>query len=217
VTVPDLTRWIELETAQPRARNNLRASWVTFFRWARTARALPKTEQTEAELVQRWRVERKAIAIYTPEELAALLDHARTREAWEMVALPTLSRLCGVRRHEVTGEQTNHQGLTWAEILFEEDMVRVGVQKIRTKVDRLTLLCPAAKQWLRLCPQKAEESVCALGNAGNVLIRLAKVAGVNLKGNGLRKSYITYRMAMVQNAHQVADECGNSPEEINAS
>jgi hypothetical protein len=214
----EITKWIQAETSGARARNNLRASWVTFFRWARMMRALPASVKTEAEMVEKWTVSRSPIKIYTVEELRALLYHAQKKELWPLVALIILGGLCGIRRHEITGEKTDHQGLTWGDVLWEEEMVRVGQQKIRTKGDRLVPLGDSAQAWLRLCPdRKPEETVFGLRDSVKPMIRLAKVAGVKLKRNGLRKSYITYRMALVQNAHQVADECGNSPEEINAS
>ena len=46
-------------------------------------------------------------------------------------------------------------------------------------------------------------------NAG--LRRADKVTPVRWKKNALRHSFISYRVADVQNVHQVALECGNSP------
>ena len=41
-----------------------------------------------------------------------------------------------------------------------------------------------------------------------------KVNRVEWKKNGLRHSFISYRVAEIQNVNQVALECGNSPEVI---
>jgi hypothetical protein len=41
--------------------------------------------------------------------------------------------------------------------------------------------------------------------------------GIKWKKNPLRHSYISYRLAEVKNIYQVAEECGNSPEEIKRS
>jgi hypothetical protein len=40
---------------------------------------------------------------------------------------------------------------------------------------------------------------------------LAKVLGIEWPSNGLRHSFITYRIAEIQSADQVALEAGNSP------
>lgn len=217
VNMPELVQWIKAETPNARARNNIRGAWTTFFRWARdVARALPMADKTEAELVPRWKVEKTPISIYSPDQYRKLMQGAQAKGDWELVAFLTLSGMCGARSHEITGERTNHLGLQWEDVLWEEKMVRVGKQKVRTKGDRLTPLGEAALSWLRLCGKK-EGKICRISVRREGLNTLAKQVGVALVRNGLRHSYITYRMALVQNAHQVADECGNSPGEIYAS
>jgi hypothetical protein len=50
--------------------------------------------------------------------------------------------------------------------------------------------------------------------AGDVVCRATKTSdetAVVWKRNGLRHSYCTYRMAVVQNEHTVSSEMGNSP------
>ena len=42
----------------------------------------------------------------------------------------------------------------------------------------------------------------------------AKAAGVKWKGNAMRHSYVSYRLAQIKNAAQVALECGNSAQMI---
>src|SRR5205807_58583 len=57
-------------------------------------------------------------------------------------------------------------------------------------------------------------SVCDLANITNALRRTAQRAGVPFLRNALRKSFISYRLALLKDIGQVADEAGNSPQVI---
>ncbi len=48
----------------------------------------------------------------------------------------------------------------------------------------------------------------------NEVLWVAKKAGVDWKRNGLRHSFISYRMALVKNENTMALEAGNSPQMI---
>jgi len=61
---------------------------------------------------------------------------------------------------------------------------------------------------------KMQGPVCPFVKSDNQLAELAEAAGVAWKSNGLRKSFISYRLAITQNITQVADEAGNSPAKI---
>jgi hypothetical protein len=46
---------------------------------------------------------------------------------------------------------------------------------------------------------------------------LRDAAGVAHKKNGNRKAYISYAMALTRNANEIAEQCGNSASEIQAT
>ena len=47
--------------------------------------------------------------------------------------------------------------------------------------------------------------------------RLAAASKVEWVHNGLRHSYISYQMAILRDAAKVAEQCGNSPEQVQAN
>ncbi len=193
-----------------RYRKNIRGAVVTFFRWSRDKKkALPPNLMTEAEHLNEINVKRKQVMVYTPDELRRMLD-AATGELRDVIVL---GALCGLRASEITGEETDHPPLPKEAILFDFDQVRVGEQKVQSKGNRFAPLLPAAKKWLAHLNGKTGP-VWTGRKFEYHLKKICKAAGVDFIRNGLRKSWITYRMAIVKNAHQVADEGGNSPSEI---
>ena len=59
----------------PRTRRNVRAAWVTFFRWCVQNEFLPHGEKTAPERLEKPAIRRKIPSTYTPEELRILLAH----------------------------------------------------------------------------------------------------------------------------------------------
>ena len=74
---------------------------------------------------------------------------------------------------------------------------------------RLIPITQNLKLWLQEYQQK-EGPVVPFQNLSNQLLKLAKKANVRWKRNGLRHSFISYRVAVTKNVPQVALEAGNS-------
>jgi hypothetical protein len=110
--------------------------------------------------------------------------------------------------------------LDWSEI--QDGFIEVTALKAKTKVRRLIPVKPNLSAWLDDCRKKSGP-VCSIGNVPNALTKL--VAKINeampegtpdkdrmkWKHNGLRHSYISYRVAECADVARVADESGNSP------
>lgn len=193
-----------------RYRKNIRTSLITFFKWAKEIKkALPEDQPTEADRIQKINVKRNHVVVYTPEVLRLMLSCL----SGEIRDVVVLGALCGLRSSEITGEGTDHPPLFKESILFDFDQIRVGEQKVQSKGDRFVPLLPVAKAWLSHLQ----------GQAGPVwtgrrfdyhVKRMCEFTGIEFIRNGFRKSWITYRMAVIKNAHQVATEAGNSPDQI---
>lgn len=205
-----IREWLVGLEGEKRYQKNVRGSVVTFFCWARDdQRALPLNSKTEAELVAQITVKRKKALIYSPEEMRRMLAVAPK----EVMPLLVLGGFCGIRMSEITGEQTDNAPMQVEAILWDFDHVRVSEQKVASKGDRLVPLPKAAKEWL-LDLKEETGPVWKRHRYQYHLTEAARKAGVVYRRNGFRKSWITYRMAIVKNANQVADEAGNSPGEI---
>ncbi len=94
---PDIKRFLNGCEVGARRWNNLRDEIVTLFRFARSERYLAKDRTTEAEDVQKMKVARKTVAMFTPEELGIILEN--TRSVWKPRIL--ISAFAGIRTFEV--------------------------------------------------------------------------------------------------------------------
>lgn len=211
ITSTDIAEWISKIGKASRSRYNARAILITFFKWARdTRRALPREMKVEPELTTKPNVRsNKHADIYTPDEYQKLLNAAWT----ELAPTVAIGGGAGVRTSEITGQFTDHAGMDWErDILWDEDLIRVGFQKIGTGGSRYVPMHPNLKK--TLLELKTTGAIYKGTNVAADFQKLAKLAGVKWKKNGLRKSYITYRMCIVQDAAKVADECNTSPQVI---
>jgi len=81
------------------------------------------------------------------------------------------------------------------------------------RVRRLPPILPNLKKWLK--PLKKDKGpICDYVNTTKQLLKVAETAGVTWKHNGLRHSFISYRVAAIADVPRVADEAGNSPQII---
>ena len=107
--------------------------------------------------------------------------------------------------------------MTWEDVYRRKGFVEIEAQKAKTARRRLVPISSNLTDWLalagktngRLWPWSKAYLFEAIPNA-------ARVADINWKRNALRHSFISYRLALTQNKHQVAEEAGNSPRMIDA-
>ena len=119
-----------------------------------------------------------------------------------MIPYGALAAFAGLRQAEI-------QRLDWSEISFDRGHIEVTAAKAKTAGRRLVPLLPVLRNWLE--PYRATGPVCDLSNVAKPLLKAAKAAGIAWKRNALRHSYISYRVAALQDVSRVALEAGNSP------
>ena len=142
-----------------------------------------------------------AIEIYTPTEIMALLKAAP--EAF--VPVVALGAFSGLRAAEI-------ERLDWQDVDLAGGFIEVKAAKAKTRSRRLVPITANLAQWL--APLARQQGRVWKGTANSIneaRAQTAKAAGVPWKRNGLRHSFISYRLAAVQNAAQVSLEAGNSP------
>ena len=216
--------WMRRRSPSLHSRKHFLNYLKTLFNWARDVKkALPKGD-TEADMVKTPEPKPGAIEIYTPEEMRLLLAFAKNDGE---IALLALGGFAGLRNSEITGENTDHAPLQIEHILFEEAAVRV-VQKVQRKaVERYAPLLPNALTWLE--PLRSQTGpVVSFNRAHRVIAEIVtrtnkahaddpKWEPLKVKRNGLRRSHISYRTAILRDVPRVADECNTSPEKIRAN
>jgi integrase len=196
-----------------RTQNNIRRLIGTLFKFAVKRGYLPK-DHDEISAVERADADSGEIEVFTPDELMKLFDACQTpvqeRGKWrtreEMIPYLAIAAFCGLRAAEI-------MRLDWSEIHLTgtEKFVEVKAGKAKTASRRTVPISENCAAWLE---RHAKDSgpVINLSRADKQLfLYLAGKSGVPWKHNGLRHSFISYRLAVVKDVGQVSLEAGNSP------
>lgn len=183
-----------------RSLNNHRRALQTLFNFCQSRGWLSR----EADLLLgvRKRKEPPAeIEVFTTAELRKIL-HAATPKAATCIALQAFA---GVRSEELLR-------LTWADLERRKGFIEITAGKAKRAQRRLIPVTSNLLQWLEHAPRSSNpvwpHSKPFLFEA---MRNAADKALVTWKANGLRHSFITYRLAATKDVAAVALEAGNSP------
>lgn len=209
----DLTRFFDALKLSARSYNNFLRALKTFFSFAQKQRWLSK-ESNLLECIEKRKEKSAAVEIFTPAELAELFEHAPV----ELAPCLALGAFAGLRAEEILR-------LEWADIERRPGFIEVGAHKSKTATRRLVPIADNLAQWLAIAPRNGaqvwphskpwlfesiRDTVAAITEARKPKKRPAFV----WKTNALRHSFISYRLAEIQDANRVALEAGNSPQMI---
>ena len=201
----DLQAFFEkrLDGLSPRSHNNFLRAIRTFLRFAQNHGWLSK----EADLLAR--VEQRSekpvpVEIFTPAELTALLKKASA----EIVPCLALAAFAGLRSEEILR-------LDWSDVERREGFIEVAAHKAKTAARRIVPLADNLARWLAVAPRRGER-VWPHSKAWffEAMRNAATNASISWKQNALRHSFISYRLAQIQDVNRVALEAGNSPQMI---
>lgn len=214
IQAKDINVWLkDMKHTSGRTKNNYRSSLATLLSYAREEGYLPRGVQTEAEFSKRYDGKGGEIGIYTPEKLRTLLFQIEPR----LAPFVAIGALAGLRTAEIVR-------LEWPEVRFGQNVIEIKASKSKTASRRLAPILPVLAEWL--APMRKESGRVLVGVHDEFAIatqfKKAVDAITDEKGkplvkivhNGLRHSFITYRMAVLKNAAEVALEAGNSPRMI---
>lgn len=205
LTTADLDRWLGAQSWHPITKNNVRKICVTFGNWAKANRYLPTDRPTAFDGMLTYKVPTTKVEIYTPQELRLLLDAVADQRP-ELLPWLACAAFTGARVSELAL-------LSWENLNFERGFVEIASHKVRTKARRLVPLQDGLRSWLAAVRQTSGP-INLYTDPNAALKRVAGEVGVSLKANGFRHSYISYRLAVLQDTSRVALEAGNSPDII---
>lgn len=190
-----------------RTRNNLRAAWTTFFRFAQARGFLPEGK-TAPERVTRARIRHGDKSVLPPEWFWRLYELAPDDQCrvWLL-----LGGLAGIRSAEIARitPDSLHWDTGW--IALDESQTK-GHAQLLTGRPRLIPLRPELAT--KLQPLMSKLALLIEGRPQHRMEPIARALLGRWPRNGLRDSYISYRLAEIGDVARVADECGNSPQEI---
>jgi integrase len=145
-----------------------------------------------------------AIHIFSAEEIASLLEHAEP----DLIPFLAIGAFSGLRSMEI-------ERLDWRHVDLAQGHIEITASNAKTAARRLAHVPANLTAWLAPIHQgtgRVFPISTAGGNLSDRLSDLAKRAGLTgWRKNGLRHSFISHRVAMVQDVAACALECGNSP------
>lgn len=214
--VSELSDWLISMPVEARTKQNRWANNRTMFRWARRIGYLPDI-QTEIDRVDPalWAAESREnweeddgfddVCLLTPDQLRRLFRALPDR----LIPVLALGAFAGVRRSEASR-------LHWR--MVQADYIEVPrVIARKKKKRRLAPYLPICSAWLEPCRER-EGLIIPYRDRFNQVTAAAKSIGINpWPSNVLRHSFISYRLAAIQNAAQVAEEAGTSVEKIRSN
>lgn len=207
VTSVMLDQWLRKVAPKPRTRHNFKGTLSNFFAFCKSRRYLPVTWD-ELSAVASPRFQSTAPACYSPDQFKAALRAAQASGRPEFCVYLILRGMLGIRDAEAFRIDASQlrEGFI---------VVEAGQSKVRGR-RRLITLHGTSHDWLwGYAPKQGPIITAKFTGAWHKALReLFKTAEVPRLHNGLRDSYISYRMALTRDAARVADEAGNSPAKI---
>jgi len=140
------------------------------------------------------------IEIYSPTELASMISAASP----EFLPGLVLQAFCGVRSQEVLR-------LDWHDVDLARKILVVAKDKAKTRSRRIVPIPTSAMEWLAPYAQRKGKIWTGIErDFYEAAAATCETARVPKKQNGLRHSFISYRLSAIQSADAVALEAGNS-------
>jgi integrase len=199
LTTAALDEWLGSLKVGATSKNDLRRMLVTCGNWAEKQGHLLKGANPFLGMVG-YKETKSAVTIFTPEQIATLLK----KVDFSLRPYLALGAFAGLRTAEL------HR-LDWSEIDLDRGYITVAANKAKTRQRRLVPIAENLKLWL--APSRKDAGpVCLHANCQHAA--KTKCEGFTWAKNGLRHSYISYRLAILHDTARVALEAGNSPEVI---
>ncbi len=219
ITGPTLGEWLrnltsaerktQGKTKRPRRQLSNRTiqdhagSVVTLFKFARSRGWVSREIADEVAEVPTAQAEAVGeVGTFTPAEIRKIL-HAAPEDIRASLAVGAFA---GLRTEEI------HQ-LEWKDVRLSERVIVVGAHQAKTGSRRVVPIGENLAEWL--APHAQNEGPVDPSPTSKATThrwrRIAIRAGIDWKHNVLRHSFISNRLAVLQNPAQVAFEAGNSP------
>jgi integrase len=192
LTTAELDKWLGGLKLGATTKNDMRRVLGTCGNWAEKRGHLLKGSSPFPGMV-RYKETKEPVSIFTPENIASLLAKADST----LRPYLALGAFAGLRTAEL-------QRLDWSEIDLDRGYITVAASKAKTRRRRLVPISDNLKLWLspirrasgpiclQVCPQNTARNLCD---------------GFAWAKNGLRHSFISYRLAVLHDTARVRPDC----------
>ena len=198
ITLADIERFLQSLNLSARSTNNFRLVVGTLVFFAKKRGYVAQSHRSTLD-VEKETEDEGEVEVFNVTEIQKLLAHAKD----DLLSVAAIGAFAGLRSEEI-------RRLDGADVNLGEGHIEVRRAIAKTRVRRIVPMQTNLINWLLPHARKAGP-VYVTANYGNQLLKLASHAGVEWKRNGLRHSYISYRVAVTENIHQTAMEAGNTP------
>jgi integrase len=202
VTTRDLQTWFDGMDAAPRTIRNFRNTASALFKFAEARSYIAKGENPVLATEKIKTKSTTPIKIYSPNEIQLLL--AAAPDSFKPII--AIQAFAGLRSAEV-------MRLHWQDVKLERQHIEITAGNAKTASRRIVPILPNLAAWVKPHVKKTgllfpPNNSTAFNNKQH---ETSVSSGVDWKANALRHSFISYRVAEIQNIPQVALEAGNSP------
>lgn len=197
--------WLASLGVGPQTRNHYLTAVSSLCVWARDNKHISRVTDPLAGAIKA-KVTPGTPNPFTPDEMKALLKAADE----QILPFLAVGAFAGCRRSELLR-------LEWGKhVNVKSGKLRLTADVTKTSQRRAFAMKPNLRAWLKTCA-KDSGPICEYVSVNHPLRKIAKRAGVEWRNNGLRDSFISYRLAECQDLGIVAYEAGNSRSQIQAS
>lgn len=196
----------------PRRRDNILLSIQQLSRFARSRGYLDEGRKSAAEKVRRINAPPGDVVIWTPGEAKLLLDGFQ-KHSPHWLPLVSLSLFAGLRTSELLR-------LNFDAIKFDQRAIVIARHITKTRSSRVVPIQPNLAAWLepyrnRVGAIRGPHCEKTSENLLSIAMSLVRhETGLERRHNAARHSYGSYRLAVIKNRAQLAEEMGNSPRAI---
>ncbi len=199
ITSADVDAWLRSLNVAPSTRNSIQLYLNLLFSFALEQNYLPEGKPTATNQLRKLRVTKGTdVEIHTPDQFRTIIHAAPPH----LVPLLAIGAFAGIRMAELAR-------LDWKAVDLDRRFIEVRAGQAKTASRRLVPISDNLAAWLR--PLDRTGKVVRSTELVNQATALAAALGVEWPRNVLRHSFISYRIAVVKSADQVALEAGNSP------
>ena len=207
VTTADVQEWLDGMAGAPRTIRNFRQNASGLFKFAEARGYIARGENPVTATERLKTKTADAIEIYSPRELARLL--AAAPDSFKPVL--AIQAFAGLRSAEV-------MRLDWQNVKLGRGHIEITAANAKTASRRIVPILPNLAVWLKDAAKKTGKIFPhtrayfhEMQRDISAKTKTDKLDAVAWKHNALRHSFISYRVADIQNVAQVALEAGNSP------
>ncbi len=180
-------------------RNSMLRCIKIFFSFARSRNYLPDERDTAAQNLKIAKVVTDDKDIFDPETMAKLLHHAPA----DLIPILALGAFSGIRMAELNR-------IHWSAVDLDRRIIELRAGQAKKGSRRVIPITENLAAWLEPLERKGKVVPSVKAHHRAVAAHAAALK-IDWPRNVLRHSFISYRIAIVKSADQVALEAGNSP------